>query len=58
MTPHGFIEDFPKAIEKYKTEHKDKWLSILGTTDFDLIEEGDMEEDRMIFDSEASHDVD
>lgn len=58
MTPHGFIEDFPKAIEKYKTEHKDKWLSILGTTDFDLIEEGDMEEDRMIFDSEAIHDLD
>jgi hypothetical protein len=44
MTQHGFIDDTPKAIEKYKNDHKDRWLSLLGSTDFDLIEEGDMEE--------------
>jgi RecA/RadA recombinase len=48
MTPHGFIEDLPKAIESYKSQHRDKWLTLLGTTDFDLIEEGDMAEDKII----------
>lgn len=32
MTPHGFIEDSPKAIEKYKKEHSGEWASILGTS--------------------------
>jgi len=45
MTPHGFIFDDKKAIDKYKDEHKDRWLTLLGTVDFDLIEEGSMEED-------------
>ena len=44
MTQHGFIDDTPKAIDKYKNDHKDRWLSLLGSTEFDLIEEGDMEE--------------
>ena len=44
MTQHGFIPDTAKAIEGYKNAYKDHWLSILGSTDFDLIEEGDMEE--------------
>lgn len=61
MTPHGFIEDLPKAIDKYKSEHRDKWLTILGTTDFDLVEEGDMEEDKLIindYDSDSAYDLD
>jgi len=45
MTPHGFIFDDKKAIDKYKDEHKDRWLTLLGSVDFDLIEEGSMEED-------------
>ena len=45
MTPHGFIFDDKKAIDKYKDEHKDRWLTLLGTVDFDLVEEGSMEED-------------
>jgi hypothetical protein len=45
MTQHGFIPDENRAIEKYKSEHKDHWLSLLGSVDFDLIEEGDLEED-------------
>ena len=32
MTPHGFIEDDSKAIDKYKKEHSSEWSSILGTT--------------------------
>jgi hypothetical protein len=45
MTPHGFIDDDKKAIDKYKNEHKDRWLSLLGSVDFELREEGSMEED-------------
>lgn len=44
MTQHGFIEDTPKAVDAYKNAHKDHWLSLLGSVDFDLIEEGDMSE--------------
>ena len=47
MTQHGFIEDGPRAIEKYKTEHKERWLNLLGTVKFDLVEEGDLEEDKI-----------
>ncbi len=45
MTPHGFIDDEKKAIDKYKDAHKDRWLTLLGSVEFDLIEEGSMEED-------------
>jgi len=48
MTPHGFIEDLPKAIDAYKNQHRNKWLTLLGTVDFDLEEEGDVAEDRII----------
>jgi len=44
MTVHGFIEDDKKAIDIYKKEHSKEWLSILGTTDFDVVEEDEMEE--------------
>jgi hypothetical protein len=44
MTQHGFIHDTPKAVEAYKNAYKDHWLGLLGSADFDLIEEGDMEE--------------
>lgn len=30
MTLHGFIEDDPKAIEKYKKLHSNEWSEILG----------------------------
>ena len=29
-TVHGFIEDTPNAITKYKKEHSDEWFDILG----------------------------
>ena len=44
MTPHGFIPDDKRAIDKYKDEHKEHWLKLVGSVDFDLIEEGDLEE--------------
>lgn len=48
MTSHGFIHDTPKAIDDYKKSHKDHWLTKIGSLDFDLIEEGDMEEENLI----------
>lgn len=48
MTQHGFIEDSKKAVDTYKNDHKDKWFEIFGSSDFDLIEEGDLEEDSLL----------
>ena len=38
-TPHGFIREQDK--EKYKKAHKDEWAAILGSADFQIIEEED-----------------
>ena len=48
MTQHGFIDDSSKAIDQYKNAHKDHWLTLLGSVDFDLFEEGDLEEDMAV----------
>jgi len=45
MTPHGFIADDKREIDKYKNDHKEHWLNLIGSVTFDLIEEGDLEED-------------
>jgi len=50
MTSHGFIADDKKAIDQYKKDHSQEWLSVLGSTDFDLIEEA-AEDTRDIFDA-------
>jgi hypothetical protein len=39
MTVHGFIPDDKKAIDTYKKEHSKDWLQILGSKDFDVVEE-------------------
>jgi hypothetical protein len=39
VTVHGFIDDDPKAIDKYKKEHKHEWLNILGNGDFSVVED-------------------
>lgn len=44
ITPHGFILDDKKEIDRYKKEHANEWMSILGMDDFDLIEEEDKPE--------------
>lgn len=52
MTPHGFIEEDPKAINEYKKEHSHEWLQVLGSSDFDIVEEREVAEDvRDIFDN-------
>ncbi len=45
ITPHGFIIDEKKYIDRYKKEHAHEWIKILGMSDFDLVEEADKEED-------------
>jgi hypothetical protein len=50
MTSHGFLHDDTKAIDKYKKEHSKEWLSVLGSTDFDIVEEAP-EDTRDIFDA-------
>jgi hypothetical protein len=46
MTAHGFIEDTPSAIEKYKKEHRSEWLSILGDGEVHVYMEEDIPEDK------------
>ena len=48
MTPHGFIADDKREIDKYKNDHKEHWLNLIGSVNFDLIEEGDLEEDVIV----------
>jgi len=50
MTSHGFINDDKKAIDQYKKEHSKEWLSVLGSGDFDIVEEPS-EDTRDIFDT-------
>ncbi len=40
-TPHGFIIDDKKYIDAYKKAHSAEWLKILGSDDYDVIEEED-----------------
>ena len=48
MTAHGFIADDKREIDRYKDNHKEHWLKLVGSLDFDLVEEGDLEEDTII----------
>jgi hypothetical protein len=34
ITVHGFLDDDPKALDTYKKEHKDEWITVLGSGDF------------------------
>lgn len=38
-TPHGFIGQEDK--ERYKDAHRDEWAAILGSAEFDIVEEED-----------------
>lgn len=40
-TIHGFISNEKKALEKYKKAHVNEWAQILGSTDFEIVEEQD-----------------
>ena len=39
MTVHGFIPDEKSAVDNYKKEHSNEWSQILGSVDFDLVED-------------------
>jgi hypothetical protein len=39
VTVHGFIDDDPKAVEKYKKDYKNEWLNVLGAGDFTVVED-------------------
>ncbi len=47
MTPHGFIENDPKAINAYKAEHSHEWLKVLGGDEgsIEITEEPEIGED-------------
>ncbi len=38
-TAHGFIKDTPASQDAYKKEHKKEWGLLLGSDDFDFVEE-------------------
>jgi len=39
MTVHGFIPDEKSAVDNYKKEHSNEWAQILGSAEFDLVED-------------------
>lgn len=39
MTVHGFISDAPASINNYKKEHSKEWADILGSADFEVVED-------------------
>ena len=39
MTPHGFIFDDKKDLDKYKLAHADEWSQVLGSGPFEVVEE-------------------
>jgi hypothetical protein len=47
MTPHGFIENDPKAINDYKAKHSHEWLKLLGDGEgsIEITEEPEIGED-------------
>lgn len=48
ITPHDFILNDKKAIEKYKAEHSEYWQKILGTEeDFDITDEEETDASRL-----------
>lgn len=46
-TAHGFINNDKKDMDKYKKAHVEEWAKILGSSDFDIVEEEDNTEVKM-----------
>jgi hypothetical protein len=44
MTPHGFIEESPNALNAYKKSRQEEWSNILGGADFKLVGEEESQE--------------
>lgn len=47
MTNYGFIKNTPGDIKKYKEKYSGDWLEVLGSTDFEIIEEEEEGEDNI-----------
>ena len=41
MTPHGFINDDPNELKRYKDQYASDWSKVLGGLDFKVIEESE-----------------
>jgi len=51
VTVHGFIPEEKKALEDYKKAYSHQWLKVLGSKDFEVIEEEDTSQAADIFDN-------
>jgi hypothetical protein len=45
VTPHGFISETKKDMDNYKKAHQDEWCKILGAGPFEVVTEGNEDED-------------
>jgi len=45
VTPHGFISETKKDMDNYKKAHQDEWGKILGAGPFEVVTEGNEDED-------------
>jgi hypothetical protein len=45
VTPHGFISENKKDMDAYKKAHQDEWGKILGAGPFEVVTEGNEDED-------------
>lgn len=58
VTVHGFISEEKKELEDYKKKYSHQWLKVLGSKDFDVIEEEDNSQAADIFDDSDKLDKD
>jgi len=52
MTPHGFINDTPNELKKYKDANSSDWAKVLGGGDFTVIEESEEVNDTSQYEQE------
>ena len=45
VTPHGFISETKKDMDNYKKAHQEEWGKILGSGPFEVVTEGNEDED-------------
>jgi hypothetical protein len=51
MTVHGFLTEDKKELDDYKKKYSKQWLQVLGTSEFDVVEEEDTTSAADIFDT-------
>ena len=45
VTPHGFISETKKDMDAYKKAHQEEWGAVLGSGPFEVVTEGNEDED-------------